>query len=75
MTSATGYDLALVTTDPGAGQARNRTARAIERTVPFQLACQAIANTWYATAGHHPADIEDHRDRLAGYPRDYDTTW
>ncbi|HEY6315469.1 MAG TPA: transposase [Streptosporangiaceae bacterium] len=26
----------------GAGQARNRTARAVERTVPFQLACQAI---------------------------------
>jgi hypothetical protein len=25
----------------GAGQARNRTARAVERTIPFQLACQA----------------------------------
>ena len=35
----------------GAGQARNRTARAVDRTVPFQLACQAIAMTWYATAG------------------------
>ena len=84
----TGYDLALVTTDPGidpaqviqryaarwsievaiedarqvfgAGQARNRTARAVERTVPFQLACQAIATTWYATAGHDPADVADH---------------
>jgi hypothetical protein len=30
----------------GAGQARNRTARAVERTVPFQLACQAIAVLW-----------------------------
>ncbi len=40
----------------GAGQARNRTARAVERTVPFQLACQAITACWYATAGHDPAD-------------------
>jgi DDE superfamily endonuclease len=40
----------------GTGQARNRTARAVERTVPFMLACQALAICWYATAGHHPAD-------------------
>ncbi len=94
-TSATGYDVALVTTDPGAGltqvierhaarwsievaiqdtrqvfgagQARNRTARAAGRTVPFQLACQAIATTWYATARHHPADVEDHRARAPWY--------
>jgi hypothetical protein len=87
--SASGYDLALVTTDTaasaaqvieryaarwsievaiedarqvfGAGQARNRTARAVERTVPFALACQAIATCWYATAGHDPADTGDHR--------------
>jgi hypothetical protein len=51
----------------GAGQARNRTARAVERAVPFQLACQAIAVTWYATAGHHPADVEDHRARAPWY--------
>jgi len=93
--SATGYDLALVTTDAttppaqviqryaarwsievaiedskqifGAGQARNRTARAVERTIPFQLACQAIATTWYATAGHDPADVADHRARTPWY--------
>ena len=29
---------------------------AVERTVPFMLACQALAVCWYATAGHHPAD-------------------
>jgi hypothetical protein len=51
----------------GAGQARNRTARAVERAVPFQLACQAIAVTWYATAGHDPADVEDHRARAPWY--------
>lgn len=40
----------------GTGQARNRTAAAAERTLPFMLACQAIAVCWHATAGHHPAD-------------------
>jgi hypothetical protein len=45
----------------GTGQARNRTARAVERTVPFMLACQAIAVCWYATAGHHAADAEARR--------------
>jgi hypothetical protein len=51
----------------GAGQARNRVARAVERAVPFQLTCQAIAVTWYATAGHDPADVEDHRTRAPWY--------
>jgi hypothetical protein len=45
----------------GAGQARNRTAAAVERTVPFELACQAVAVTWYATAGHDPADLHERR--------------
>jgi len=45
----------------GTGQARNRTARAVERTVPFMLACQAAAVCWYATAGHHAADAEARR--------------
>ena len=45
----------------GAGQARNRTAPAVERTVPFMLACQALAVCWYATACHHPADTEARR--------------
>jgi hypothetical protein len=45
----------------GTGQARNRTAAAVERTLPFMLACQAVAVCWYATAGHHPADAEARR--------------
>jgi DDE superfamily endonuclease len=93
--SASGCDLALVTTDTaatavqvieryasrwsietaiedakqvfGTGQARNRTAQAIRRTVPFELACQSIAITWYATAGHHPADVDGHRARAPWY--------
>jgi hypothetical protein len=51
----------------GAGQARNRTARAVERTIPFQLACQAFTTCWYATAGHDPADVADHRARAPWY--------
>ena len=51
----------------GAGQARNRTARAVERTVPFQLACQAVTACWYATAGHDPADVAEHRARAPWY--------
>ncbi len=51
----------------GAGQARNRTANAVRRTIPFQLACQTLATIWYATAGHDPADIDDRRSRAPWY--------
>ena len=51
----------------GAGQARNRTVRAVERAIPFQLACQAAAVCWYATTGHDPADVADHRARAPWY--------
>jgi hypothetical protein len=51
----------------GTSQARNRTACAVERTVPFQLACQAIAVLWYATAGHDPADLEERRTNAPWY--------
>jgi len=51
----------------GAGQARNRTAAAVERTVPFQIACQAAAVTWYATVGHDPADLHERRASAPWY--------
>jgi hypothetical protein len=51
----------------GAGQARNRTAAAVERTVPFQTACQAAAVTWYATAGHDPAGLQERRTQAPWY--------
>jgi len=51
----------------GTGQARNRTAAAVERTVPFMLACQALAVCWYATAGHHPADAQARRTAAPWY--------
>jgi hypothetical protein len=42
-------------------------ARAVARTVPFQLACQAITTLWYATAGYDLADVADHRARAPWY--------
>ena len=51
----------------GTGQARNRTAAAVERTVPFEIACQAVAVTWYATAGHDPADVRERRSLSPWY--------
>jgi hypothetical protein len=51
----------------GTGQARNRTARAVERTVPFMLACQAVAVTWYSAIGHSPADTAARRANAPWY--------
>ncbi len=51
----------------GAGQARNRKASAVRRTVPFTLACQTLTMLWYATAGHHPADIDERRELQPWY--------
>ena len=51
----------------GAGQARNRTARAVRATIPFTLTCQTLAGLWYATAGHDRADVAEHRARAPWY--------
>jgi len=51
----------------GTGQARNRTAAAVERTLPFTLACQAVAVCWYVAAGHHPADAGARRAESPWY--------
>jgi len=51
----------------GAGQARNRTARAVEATVPFEIACQAVAVTWYATAGRSGHDLSERRRNAPWY--------
>jgi hypothetical protein len=45
----------------GAGQARNRVAGAVRRTLPFTLICQTLAIIWYATAGYHPDDVTARR--------------
>lgn len=53
----------------GVGQARNRVRLAVERTVPFGLIVESLAICWYATAGHHPDDVEQAR-QLAPWYRD-----
>jgi hypothetical protein len=45
----------------GAGEARNRTPRAVARTVPFALITSTIIVTWYAARGHDPADVTSRR--------------
>ena len=51
----------------GAGEARNRLPRAVERSVPFALFTQSIVIIWYHLAGHHPAIARDRRDRAPWY--------
>jgi hypothetical protein len=45
----------------GAGQARNRVPKAVERTVPFGLFCHGILIVWYALHGHHQDDAAHRR--------------
>ena len=52
---------------PGAGEARNRTRRAVERTVPFALLTHTLIITWYARNGHHPARITARRHAQPWY--------
>lgn len=45
----------------GAGEARNRTRKAVERTVPFALLVHTLVVVWYARHGHDPAAITARR--------------
>jgi SRSO17 transposase len=45
----------------GIGEARNRTEKAVQRTVPLQFICMSLAIIWYALHGHHPDDVTQHR--------------
>lgn len=51
----------------GAGDAQNRVRKAVERTVPFTMACQTVATLWYARAGEAADDIADRRRRAPWY--------
>jgi hypothetical protein len=46
---------------PGVGQACNRLAAAVERTVPFGFLIQSLLICWYARSGYDPADIARRR--------------
>jgi SRSO17 transposase len=51
----------------GVGHARNRTRKAVERTVPFQFLTMTATIIWYAASGHHPDVVADHRARAPWY--------
>ncbi len=51
----------------GVGQARNRTRKAVERTVPFGLLCQTLTVTWYAFCGRAEHDVEHRRHHAPWY--------
>jgi hypothetical protein len=51
----------------GVGEARNRTRRAVERTVPVGLICFTVVTVWYALHGHAPDDVASHRTRARWY--------
>ena len=52
----------------GAGEARNRARRAVERTVPFTLLIHTLVIIWYARHGHHRAGITARRHAQPWYP-------
>ena len=54
--------------DLGAGEARNRARRAVERTVPFALLTCTLVITWYARHGHSPARVTARRHAQPWYP-------
>lgn len=51
----------------GAGDAQSRVRRAVERTVPFVMACQSVLVLWYAQAGRAEADVAVRRKRAPWY--------
>jgi hypothetical protein len=51
----------------GAGDACNRTARAVERTVPFAFLVQTLMIAWYAIACDPAAGLEQRRKRNPWY--------
>ena len=51
----------------GVGEARNRTRRAVERTVPFGLICFSVVTVWYTLHGHCASDAVRHRARARWY--------
>ena len=52
----------------GAGEARNRARRAVERTVPFALLTSTLIIIWYAQHGHHRAGPAARRHAQPWYP-------
>ncbi|HEX5298646.1 MAG TPA: transposase [Streptosporangiaceae bacterium] len=52
----------------GAGEARTRARRAVQRTVPFALLVHTLVVLWYARHGYDPRDIDQRRAAEPWYP-------
>lgn len=52
----------------GVGQARNRVAKAVERTVPFGFLVQTLVIVWYSLFGYHPDDLTRRHAAEPWYP-------
>jgi len=59
----------------GVGEARNRTALAVERTVPFGLLVQSLVTIWYANAGHTTAVVAARRRLAPWYDQKTEPSW
>jgi hypothetical protein len=59
----------------GVGQARNRTPRAVRRTVPFAFLIQSLVTVWYAEHGHHPGDALERRRHSPWYTTKQDPSF
>lgn len=62
-------------TTTGVGDARNRVALAVERTVPFGLIVQSLVTIWYARAGHTGAVVAARRRLAPWYTSKRDPSW
>jgi hypothetical protein len=51
----------------GVGQARNRTRKAVGRTVPFGMVCVSLVVCWYALHGQPAADVAARRAMAPWY--------
>jgi hypothetical protein len=51
----------------GVGDARNRTNKAVQRTVPLQFLAMTLTIIWYTLHGHHPDVVTEHRARAPWY--------
>jgi SRSO17 transposase len=51
----------------GVGQARNRTTKAVQRTVPFGLFCHSVLIIWYVLHGHDHTDAAQRRAAAPWY--------
>lgn len=51
----------------GVGEARNRTPRAVKRTVPFGFLCQSLTVAWYMLNGDPSEDVKARRRHAPWY--------